>query len=62
MALGFQVLAAARAAIDGANLKDVKEIATKAYDHIGVYFLVDTLKYLHAGGRIAAPNVGLALH
>jgi DegV family protein with EDD domain len=54
MALGFQVLAAARAAKDGATLKEVKEIAVKAYDHIGVYFVVDTLKYLHAGGRIGS--------
>ncbi len=52
MALSFQVLAAARAAKEGASLEDCKQIAIKAYDHIGVYFVVDTLKYLHAGGRI----------
>jgi DegV family protein with EDD domain len=52
MALGFQVLAAARAARDGASLEECKQVALKAYDHIGVYFVVDTLKYLHAGGRI----------
>ncbi len=52
MALGFQVLAAARAAKEGASLQEVKEIAIEAYSHIGVYFVVDTLKYLHAGGRI----------
>jgi DegV family protein with EDD domain len=63
MALGFQVLAAARAAKDGASLQDVKEIAAKAYEHIGVYFVVDTLKYLHAGGRIGGAKrwVGTAL-
>ncbi|MEN6529484.1 MAG: DegV family protein [Anaerolineaceae bacterium] len=52
MALSFQVLAAARAARDGASLEECKRIAQKAYEHIGVYFVVDTLKYLHAGGRI----------
>lgn len=52
MALGFQVLTVARAAKDGASLNECKKLAIKAYDHIGVYFTVETLKYLHAGGRI----------
>jgi len=52
MALSFQVLAAARAARDGASLEECKQVAYEAYKHIGVYFVVDTLKYLHAGGRI----------
>ncbi|HRT92417.1 MAG TPA: DegV family protein, partial [Anaerolineaceae bacterium] len=36
----------------------------KAYDHIGVYFVVDTLKYLHAGGRIGGGKrfMGTALN
>ena len=64
MALGFQVLAAARAARDGASLEECKKIALKAYDHIGVYFVVDTLKYLHAGGRIGGGKrfMGTALN
>lgn len=63
MALGFQVLAAARAAAGGASLEDTKKIAIEAYSHIGVYFVVDTLKYLHAGGRIGGAKrfVGTAL-
>lgn len=52
MALSFMVLSAARAAQNGASLSEVKETAIKAYKHIGVYFTVDTLKYLHKGGRI----------
>jgi len=52
MALSFQVLAAARAARDGASLEECNQVALEAYKHIGVYFVVDTLKYLHAGGRI----------
>ena len=52
MALGFMVLAAARAAEKGASLAECKAIAEKAYNHIGVYFTVDSLKYLYKGGRI----------
>lgn len=64
MALSFQVLAAARAARDGASLDECKQIAIKAYDHIGVFFVVDTLKYLHAGGRIGGGKrfLGTALN
>lgn len=52
MALGFQVLAAARAAQAGASLNECKQVALDAYQNIGVFFTVDTLKYLAAGGRI----------
>lgn len=52
MALSFQVLAAARAAAAGASLAECKAVAEDAYTKIGVYFTVDTLKYLAAGGRI----------
>lgn len=64
MALSFQVLAAARAAKDGASLEECRQIAIKAYDHIGVFFVVDTLKYLHAGGRIGGGKrfMGTALN
>jgi DegV family protein with EDD domain len=63
MALGFMVLAAARAAANGASLQECLKIAKEAYDHIGVYFVVDTLKYLHAGGRIGGAKrfMGTAL-
>ena len=64
MALGFQVLAAARAVADGANVADAKAVAEKARDHTGVYFAVDTLEFLHRGGRIggAARLIGTALN
>jgi DegV family protein with EDD domain len=52
MALSFQVLTAARAAAAGASLAECKKIAEDAYPKIGVYFTVDNLKYLAAGGRI----------
>lgn len=52
MALGFQVLTAARAAASGSSLAECEQAARRAYGQIGVYFIVDTLKYLAAGGRI----------
>ena len=64
MALGFQVLAVARAAVEGASLTECRAIAEDAYTKIGVYFTVDTLKYLHQGGRINSAKhlVGTALN
>ena len=64
MALGFQVLAAARAAAAGASLSECTQVAQKAYRQIGVYFSVDTLKYLAAGGRINSAKrlLGTALN
>lgn len=52
MALGFQALAVARAAQDGANIEDCLALAEKARKNTGVYFAVDTLEFLHRGGRI----------
>ena len=64
MALSFQVLAAARAAAAGASLAECEQVALKAYGQIGVYFTVDTLKYLAAGGRINSAKrlLGTALN
>ena len=64
MAMGFQVLMAARAAKNGASLKECKTIAEKARDHSGVYFVVDTLEFLHRGGRIGGASrlLGTALN
>ena len=64
MALGFQVLAAARLAASGASLAECKQAAEQAYGQIGVYFYVDTLKYLAAGGRINSARrlLGTALN
>ena len=54
MALGFQVLAVARALEDGASLKDAIALAEKSYQYTGVFFAVDTLEFLHRGGRIGS--------
>jgi len=52
MALGFQALAVARAIEDGANLKDAIAFAETLHEKSGVFFAVDTLEFLHRGGRI----------
>lgn len=54
MALGFVVLAAARAAADGKSLAEVAQVAQNAVPHVGVVLTVETLKYLQRGGRIGA--------
>ena len=54
MALGFQVLAAARAARNGDSLEKCKHIAEKVREQTGVVFVVDTLEFLHRGGRIGS--------
>ena len=64
MAMGFHVLAAARAAQAGASLVECQKLAEEAQDHTGVYFVVDTLEFLHRGGRIggAQAMLGSALN
>lgn len=64
MAMGFQALMAARAAAQGASLSECKALAEKARAHTGVYFVVDTLEFLHRGGRIGGAQrlLGTALN
>jgi DegV family protein with EDD domain len=64
MALGFQVLDAARAMEAGASLKECAAIAEKAHTRTGVFFAVDTLEFLHRGGRIGGAQrfIGSALN
>ncbi|MBT3337769.1 MAG: DegV family protein [Anaerolineae bacterium] len=52
MAMGFQALTVARAAQDGATIADCLALAEKVRDNTGLYFAVDTLEFLHRGGRI----------
>lgn len=52
MALSLMVIEAARAAEQGATLAEVRQVAEDALPRIGVFFTVDTLEYLHKGGRI----------
>ena len=63
MALGFQALAAARAAAEGADLATCKAAAADVRSRSGVIFAVDTLEFLHRGGRIGGASrfLGTAL-
>ena len=54
MALGFQVLAVARALEEGASLNDAVALAERSHQYTGVFFAVDTLEFLHRGGRIGS--------
>lgn len=64
MAMGFQVLTVARAAQGGASLAECKRLAEEARNHTGVVFAVDTLEFLHRGGRIGGGSrfLGTALN
>ncbi len=52
MGLGFMALAAARAIESGADYKAAAEAARDFKDNMRVVFVVDTLEFLHRGGRI----------
>jgi DegV family protein with EDD domain len=64
MGLGFQVLAAARAMEAGASIEECAALAEKAHERTGVFFAVDTLEFLHRGGRIGGAQrfIGSALN
>jgi DegV family protein with EDD domain len=64
MQLGYIVLAAARAAAAGGDLQAVAGAARALVGRTHVLFVVDTLEYLHRGGRIggAARFIGSALN
>jgi len=50
--LGLAVLAAARAASEGASTDEVAEAARRAREGLKMWFCVDTLEYLRRGGRV----------
>ena len=61
--LAFMALSAARAAKSGASLDECKKIAETFRENTDVFFAVDTLEFLHRGGRInsASRFLGTAL-
>jgi DegV family protein with EDD domain len=64
MAMGFPILAAARAAAHGATMQECRELAEKGCASSGVLFAVSTLEFLRRGGRIggAAAFLGTTLN
>ena len=62
--LGYAVLEAAKAAARGASLDECKKIAVATCKKCSAVFIVDTLEYLHRGGRIGGASAffGTALN
>jgi len=56
MGLGFITLAAARAAAEGKGLAEVATAARELVPRVNVLFVVETLEYLHRGGRIGGAS------
>jgi DegV family protein with EDD domain len=64
MAMGFTAMEAARMSAQGASLADCKEASEQASRRTGVVLTVDTLEFLHRGGRIGGATrfLGTALN
>jgi DegV family protein with EDD domain len=64
MAMGWHVLTAARAAEAGESVDECVKLVEKAQQQSGVFFAVDTLEFLHRGGRIGGAQalLGTALN
>jgi DegV family protein with EDD domain len=64
MGTGWAILEAAKAIKEGKSLKEVVKVAENARDNTGVLILVDTLEFLHRGGRIGGASrfLGTALN
>lgn len=64
MSLGWQVLAAARAREKGCGMKEILQTVALVRENLVQYVYLDTLEYLHKGGRIgtAARWIGGALN
>ncbi|MDD2620287.1 MAG: DegV family protein [Syntrophomonadaceae bacterium] len=56
MALGIQVLEAARAVKSGLNMQEALQIARNTRNRVHFYFVPETLKYLKKGGRIGTAS------
>ncbi|MEJ7750966.1 MAG: DegV family protein [Thermoleophilaceae bacterium] len=54
--LGIVVVAAAKAAVSGANAEEVEERARAARADLKMWFAVDTLEFFRRGGRIGAAS------
>ena len=64
MGMGWPILMAARAAAQGVDLITCKAIAEEGLRHSGVLLTLDTLEFLHRGGRIGGAQrfLGAALN
>jgi DegV family protein with EDD domain len=54
--LALVVEALVKCVADGKSMEDCKKTVADIVDTMGTYFVVDTLKYLHKGGRIGGAS------
>ncbi len=59
LGMGLQVIAAARAVERGASREEAAALVVRLREKIRVYFTLDTLDYLHRGGRIGGAQAFL---
>ncbi len=64
MGTGWPILEGIKAAEAGKSLKEVIQVVKKAREKAGVFLMVDTLEFLHRGGRIGGASrfLGTALN
>ncbi len=64
MGQGWQVIAAARKRTQGANVDEILAAGEYVRQHVVMYIYLDTLEYLHRGGRIgnATKFIGMMLN
>jgi DegV family protein with EDD domain len=64
MGLGWPIIKVAHLAKEGAPLKACKAHLEKALENVGILLMVDTLEFLHRGGRIGSAQrfLGTALN
>jgi DegV family protein with EDD domain len=64
MAMGCIVLESAKLSVEGASLAECKALVEKLRPRCGIYLTVDTLEFLHRGGRIGGATrfLGTALN
>ena len=54
--LALVVIAVSKAVDEGKSFAEVRRIAVDAANQVQLFFMVDTLKYLHKGGRIGGAS------
>lgn len=59
MHMGFQIIMAAKAASTGSSMQECKRITEQTLIHSNVNFAVNTLEFLHRGGRIGGATAFL---
>lgn len=61
MGLGLIVLAAARAAKDGANINEINKIINRSIAHTHLFGIITNLNYIMGGSRLFVPGLWVAL-